>query len=125
MREQRMPCPRMLAYRPPRIAMTLLLAAAALQLAVPSLWPQLSALPASGLTVMALGFGIMLRAWWLFRRSETAICPTDRASVLLTGDVYGFTRNPMDLGMVTIVLGIALPVAGFLGAIRRTRCLTV
>lgn len=94
--------------RPPRIAMSLVAAAAALHLLFP-----FTVLPPSsvgGLLVGTTGFSLMMRAWWLFRRSETAICPTDRASVLLTGDVYGFTRNPMYLGMVTIVLGIAMAV---------------
>lgn len=108
MRAQHPPCPRMLAYRPPRIAMTLLLAAAVLQLATPSLWPDLSALPAGGLAVGALGFGIMLRAWWLFRERATAICPTAKTTSLITNDVYQLTRNPMYLGIVLMLLGVAL-----------------
>ena len=92
--------------RPPRIAMSLVAAAAALHL----LFPFTVVPPSSigGLLVGTAGFSLMMRAWWLFRRSGTAICPTDRASVLLTGDVYGFTRNPMYLGMVMIVLGVAI-----------------
>ena len=92
--------------RPPRIAMSLVAAAAALHL----LFPFTVVAPSSigGLLVGTAGFSLMMRAWWLFRRSGTAICPTDRASVLLTGDVYGFTRNPMYLGMVMIMLGVAI-----------------
>jgi len=92
--------------RPPRIAMSLVAAAAALHL----LFPFTVVPPSSngGLLVGTAGFSLMMRAWWLFRRSGTAICPTDRASVLLTGDVYGFTRNPMYLGMVMIMLGVAI-----------------
>ena len=92
--------------RPPRIAMCLVAAAAALHLLFP-----LTVVPPSsvgGLLVGTLGFSLMMRAWWLFRRSGTAICPTDRASMLLTADVYGFTRNPMYLGMLMIVLGLAI-----------------
>ena len=92
--------------RPPRIAMSLVAAAAALHL----LFPFTVVPPSSngGLLVGTAGFSLMMRAWWLFRRSGTAICPTDRASVLLTGDVYGFTRNPMYLGIVAITLGVAM-----------------
>jgi protein-S-isoprenylcysteine O-methyltransferase Ste14 len=92
--------------RPPRIAMSLVAAAAALHLLFP-----LTVVPPSsvgGLLVGTAGFSLMMRAWWLFRRAGTAICPTDRASALLTGDVYGFTRNPMYLGMVMILLGFAI-----------------
>lgn len=108
MRELHPPCPRMLAYRPPRIAMSLLLAAAALQFAAPSLWPELPALPAGGLALGALGFGIMLRAWWLFRVHATAICPTATTTSLVTNDVYRLTRNPMYLGIALMLLGVAL-----------------
>ena len=108
MRELHPPCPRMLAYRPPRIAMTLLLAAAALQFAAPALWPELPALPAGGLAVGVLGVGIMLRGWWLFRVHATAICPTATTTSLITNDVYRLTRNPMYLGIVLMLIGIAL-----------------
>ena len=92
--------------RPPRIAISLVAAAAALHL----LFPFTVVPPSSvgGLLAGTAGFSLMMRAWWLFRRSGTAICPTDRASVLLTGDVYGFTRNPMYVGMVMMNLGFAI-----------------
>ena len=108
MKAQHPPCPRMLTYRPPRIAMALLLAAAVLQLATPAFWPELPALPTGGLAVGVLGFGIMLRAWWLFRERATAICPTAKTTSLITNDVYGLTRNPMYLGIVMMLLGIAV-----------------
>ena len=69
-------------HRPPRIAMTLVAMAALLQLLVP-----LDALPSVPLTaafVGGLGLSIMLRAWWLFRIENTAICPTARTSLDLT-----------------------------------------
>lgn len=108
MRQQHPPCPRMLAYRPPRIAMTLLATAAALQLVAPRLWPVLPALPASGVVAGLLGCGIMLRAWWLFRARATAICPTADTTTLITDDVYRLTRNPMYLGIALMLLGIGL-----------------
>ena len=108
MKRHARPCPRMLAYKPPRIAMGLLLIAGALQLAAPSIWPSIPALPASGLVVSALGFGVMLRAWWLFRRRSTAICPTAETTSLITEDVYRLTRNPMYLGIVLMLLGVSV-----------------
>jgi len=101
-------CPRMLAYKPPRIAMSLLLSAAALQFLAPSVWPTLPTLLAGGIVIGTLGFSIMLRAWWLFRQHETAICPTARTTSLITDDIYRLTRNPMYLGIVLMLAGVAL-----------------
>jgi protein-S-isoprenylcysteine O-methyltransferase Ste14 len=100
-------CSKMLAYRPPRIAMMLLGIAALLQYAVPIDWPMLQAFATTGAVIAATGFGVMIRAWWLFRRHETAICPTAVTTTLITGDIYALTRNPMYLGMVLILLGVA------------------
>ena len=107
-------CPRMLRYKPPRIAMALLLLAAALQLLIPAAWTSVPASLAGGGLIAVLGFGIMLRAWWLFRKHQTAICPTAETTTLLTHDVYGLTRNPMYLGIVLMLLGTAIAAGGVL-----------
>jgi protein-S-isoprenylcysteine O-methyltransferase Ste14 len=99
---------RLVGLRPPRIAMALVAAAASLHLLFPLAILQPSW--TGGLLLGSAGFAIMLRAWWLFRRVATPICPTDHATTLLTDDVYRFTRNPMYLGMIMIVLGIAVAV---------------
>ena len=97
---------RVVAMRPPRIAMSLTAAAGILHLLFPVV-----VLPPSrfaGLLLAGAGFTLMLRAWWLFRQAETPICPTHDATTLLTTDVYGRTRNPMYLGIVMIMTGIAM-----------------
>lgn len=96
---------RIVTLRPPRIAMSLAAAAGILHLLFP-----LVVLPPSwigGLLLSGAGFTLMLRAWWLFRQAETPICPTHDATTLLTTDVYGITRNPMYLGILMIMMGIA------------------
>lgn len=107
-------CPRVLRYKPPRIAMTLLLLAAALQLLIPVAWVTVPASLAAGALIAALGFGIMLRAWWLFRKHQTPICPAAATTTLLTHDVYSLTRNPMYLGIVLMLLGTAIAAGGVL-----------
>ncbi len=109
------PCPRMLTYRPPRIALSLLAAAGALHLATPTsgTWPQLPSSLAGGSMLAAFGFLIMLRAWWLFRAHSTAICPTAHTSALITNDIYRLTRNPMYLGIVLMLLGTAIVTGGW------------
>lgn len=96
----------LLGLRPPRIAIFLVAAAVTLHLILPIVVaPRLqTAAIMSGLA----GFAIMLRAWWLFREVATPICPTANATTLITGDVYAITRNPMYLGMLLMLLGIAL-----------------
>lgn len=105
-------CSRILSYRPPRIAMGLLAIATALQLILPVDWPRLATLPRAAFVAAALGFTIMIRAWWLFRLRETAICPTAESTTLITSDIYRFTRNPMYLGIVAMLLGVALYTGG-------------
>ena len=105
-------CPRMLEYRPPRIALTLLLFATALQLLAPASWPAIPSSTAGGAMLALLGCSIMLRAWWLFRNQQTAICPTAKTTTLITNDIYGLTRNPMYLGIVLMLLGLAVIVGG-------------
>ena len=93
-------------FRPPRIAMSLVAVAAVVHFALP-----LGALPSLGLGAALLavaGFAIMLRAWWLFRTVETAICPTGQTTTLITTDVYAQTRNPMYLGMFMMLVALAL-----------------
>jgi protein-S-isoprenylcysteine O-methyltransferase Ste14 len=44
-----------------------------------------------------------------FRRAKTPLDPVhiDRASTLVTSGIYGFTRNPMYLGLTTLLLAWA------------------
>ena len=101
-------CPNILAFKPPRIAASLMLAAAALQLAAPMMWPPLVALLLAGFLAGILGFAIMLRAWWLFRIADTAVCPTAPTTDLITTDIYRLSRNPMYLGIVLMMLGVGI-----------------
>jgi protein-S-isoprenylcysteine O-methyltransferase Ste14 len=102
------PCPRILTYKPPRIAMTLLLTAGAMQILLPAGLVQLPASIPGGIAVSVTGFLVMLRAWWLFRIESTAVCPTAASTTLVTHDIYRFTRNPMYLGIVMMMAGLAL-----------------
>ncbi|MDJ0709332.1 MAG: isoprenylcysteine carboxylmethyltransferase family protein [Woeseiaceae bacterium] len=107
MHDRNPPCPRVLTFKPPRIALSLLGIAAALHFISPPAWPAVPSAPMAGGLLAALGFGIMIRAWWVFRAVDTAVCPTHDSRVLITGDVYRLTRNPMYLGMVLMLLGAA------------------
>jgi hypothetical protein len=54
--------------------------------------------PLCGLTVIGLGFIVMVWAWWLFRKRETAICHTAKSTALVAGGPFRGTRNPIVLG---------------------------
>lgn len=97
---------RLIGHRPPRIAMTLLAVAALIWLLFPHTLhaPLMLAATVTG----AAGFSIMIRAWWLFRRARIGICPTQPTHRLLCDDVYGWSRHPMYLGMLLMLLAAAL-----------------
>jgi len=107
------PCAKLLAYKPPRIAMSLLALASMSQFIFSANWAKLPSLLAVGAACSAFGFGIMIRAWWLFKQHETAICPTATTTTFIVTDIYGLTRNPMYLGMILILTGIALLVGSW------------
>jgi len=99
---------KLIEYRPPRMAMALLVVATVFHLSLPSqsLF-RFSSIYLSGVLASA-GFSIMILAWWQFKVRKVAICPTEATEFLITDGVYRFTRNPMYLGMVTMLGGVAV-----------------
>jgi protein-S-isoprenylcysteine O-methyltransferase Ste14 len=95
-------------YRPPRIAMSLVLAAVVAHLSIGL--PLHNGVPFAAAIVALLGFTTMLRAWWLFRLAGTAICPTETATSLITHDVFSVSRHPMYLGITLMLAGLALAI---------------
>jgi protein-S-isoprenylcysteine O-methyltransferase Ste14 len=95
-------------YRPPRISMLLLILAATLQWALPQVRVVLLSSSVLAIFTAVSGFAIMIWAWWLFQKAETAICPTENSEVLVTSGIYRLTRNPMYLGLVLMMAGVAL-----------------
>lgn len=95
-----------LAFRPPRIAMSLILLAAFAHVAIP--FELHRNLPVAAAVTGATGLLIMLRAWWLFKVAGTAICPTDETSTFITNDIFSISRNPMYLGMTLMLIATAM-----------------
>lgn len=94
--------------RPPQIAWGLLVVSVGLHFALPKEYRLNFVCIACGVVAFVWGFLVMMWAWWLFRQIGTPIRPTDRASSLVTSGPYRFSRNPMYLGIVVMLLGIAL-----------------
>ena len=61
-----------------------------------------------GLAPVAVGLALALSAARLFRRAGTAIEPWGIPSALVVEGPYRFTRNPMYLGLVLSLLGLAV-----------------
>jgi protein-S-isoprenylcysteine O-methyltransferase Ste14 len=62
------------------------------------------------LGVLPIGAGVWLNLWadGLFKRLGTDVQPFRDASTVVTEGPYRFSRHPMYLGMVVLVLGVAL-----------------
>jgi protein-S-isoprenylcysteine O-methyltransferase Ste14 len=69
-----------------------------------------------GIIPIAKGIVLCLWAIGLFRTRRTTVLPFARSSVLVTSGPFRFTRNPIYLGVVLMVLGFAL-LLGSLGAL--------
>ncbi len=63
-----------------------------------------------GSVLILSGLALLVYAGGLFRRAGTDLIPFRNVSALVTEGVYRFTRNPMYLGMVAVLLGCAVTV---------------
>ena len=90
----------------------LLLGAIIAMVALHFLWPVASWIPGPwrwlGVVLVVLGLGLNVYASRLFERRGTAIRPFDRSSVLVEDGPFRMSRNPMYLGMMLILGGVAL-----------------
>lgn len=66
-----------------------------------------------GLVFIIPGILILLHSGLSFIRAKTGLLPFSEATSLVTNGLYRFTRNPMYLGMVLFLLGVAI----FLGSL--------
>ena len=62
----------------------------------------------AGIAIIGLGLAIIISPALSFRRSETTILPFHDSSKLVLTGMYRYTRNPMYVGMVIILLGVAV-----------------
>ncbi len=99
---------RIIDFRPPRIAIALTLIAAVLHSSL-NLWETTRfSHPGAGVVTGIAGFVLMMWSWGLFKRRHLAICLPEKTSHITKAGPYRFSRNPMYLGMVLMMLGFAL-----------------
>lgn len=70
-----------------------------------------------GLGLAALGFILGILAVIQFRRVHAGLDPRKPTKVLVTSGIYRFTRNPIYLGFVLILIGFPLTMGNYWGAI--------
>lgn len=99
---------RAVALRPPLVALALAMSALIGHLAIWGPNAPFGRTPWGGAALEAIGLGWMLWAWWRFRVAGTPIRPTDRPLRFVDDGPFRFGRNPMYLGIVVSMLGLAL-----------------
>ncbi|MGI9213256.1 MAG: methyltransferase family protein [Methylococcaceae bacterium] len=95
-----------LYFFPPPVIVLLLIAAAH---AANRSFPHMEIIPATsgGLVWLASGLALAMSAMWQFRALKTTALPFGKPTQFVTGGVYLWTRNPMYLGLLTALIGLA------------------
>ncbi len=103
----------LISYRPPRIAISLMAIATVLWHFSPSETIIFIPYKLAGSIFIPMGFMVLLVAWLQFKKANTAIPPNAESTLIVTSGIYRYTRNPMYLGMLLMMLGVAF----FMGTI--------
>ena len=101
---------------PPVYLLLSLLAMTALHFLLPLgrfAWPPYTWL---GLVPLGAGMGMGFHASNAFRTAGTPVVPFEPSTVLVTKGMYRLTRNPMYLGLLLILIGVAV-LFGTVGAL--------
>jgi protein-S-isoprenylcysteine O-methyltransferase Ste14 len=93
---------------PPRLVLILILAMVALRFLAPG--PMIMSFPHNlvGALVAVVGLGLALSGARLFSRVGTNIKTFNEPGTLVTGGAFRWTRNPMYLGFLLLLAGIAI-----------------
>lgn len=62
----------------------------------------------AGIALIAVGISIAVVAAGAFWRAGTPVIPFEKSTALVTGGLFRYTRNPMYLGMIVLLLGAGL-----------------
>jgi protein-S-isoprenylcysteine O-methyltransferase Ste14 len=64
----------------------------------------------AGGVLIVIGLALLVVAGGLFQRAGTNLIPFREVTALVTTGVYRYSRNPMYLGMASVLLGLAITV---------------
>ena len=93
---------------PPVFFLAALLLMAALHRALPLATVFVPPWSYPGAVLLVAGLVVTIVSANAFARAGTAIRPFEESSVLVVSGCYRFTRNPMYLGMLLVLLGVAV-----------------
>ncbi|NOU12294.1 MAG: isoprenylcysteine carboxylmethyltransferase family protein [Nitrospira sp.] len=71
-------------------------------------WPTLVRVPVLGGVLIALGFAFMMWARFLFTSRQTTLFVGQPSSQLVRDGPFRFSRNPMYVGVLVFLVGLAL-----------------
>ena len=93
---------------PPHVLLAACLSSWALDhwLPVTVLWGSTGRYIGGGIVATALAVNIYCALQ--FRRRQTTIVPFQKSTALLTSGLYGYSRNPIYLSMVVVLVGLAM-----------------
>ena len=97
---------KVIKMRPPRIAIVLLATCGLLYWLIPSLRTYFWYCPGLGITIFTFGLGLMMWAWVTFKSLKNPICPTATAITLIRTGPFRYSRNPMYLGMLIMLISV-------------------
>ena len=58
------------------------------------------------MVAIATGIGMVLFCAYLFRQKDTTIKPFQESSYLVREGIFNYSRNPIYLGMITVLIGL-------------------
>ena len=93
---------------PPIVALMFILIAYALGRFIPLSFAVPALLRYAGLALSFAGFVLGVGAFIEFRKAHTTLDPHGSAKQLVTSGIYRFTRNPIYLGFLLMVIGLPL-----------------
>lgn len=62
----------------------------------------------AGIIIIVLGFCLSIGSGIYFRKLGTNPRPGARAKLLVTNGVFRYTRNPMYIGLITMLIGVSI-----------------
>ena len=96
-------------FQPPFVTMLVVLSAWFIH-SLLGPWPTIVRLPVLGGVLVALGFSFMMWARILFTSQNTTLFVGKPSSQLICDGPFRFSRNPMYVGVMVFLVGLALRV---------------
>ncbi len=100
---------------PPKLVLFLIIVMVSIGLLVPIVEAPVGAWRLIGILPLAFGLGLVLNGGRLFDQIDTNIKTFGEPDALVSSGPFRWTRNPMYLGFVLLLVGVAILVGGITG----------